>query len=101
MEPFFSSDAGGILLLSLLVVFQVIEFSRNVAKYVVVIITVDVGRIEGFLYITEISQLYGTKFHFLIYLLKNLLFFFNKVHTFIEKHSSLPKELLRRNRLFQ
>jgi len=48
MELFFSSDAGGILLLSLLAVFQVIEFSRNVAKYVVVIITVDVGRIEGF-----------------------------------------------------
>ena len=43
MELFFSSAAGGILLLSLLVVFQVTAFPRDV-----IVITVGVERVRGF-----------------------------------------------------
>ena len=82
MELFFSSDASGFLLLSLLVVSQVIEFPRNVAKCVIVTI-VDVGRVREILLISQNSQVYGTKSHFLIvYLLKNH-FLFNKMQTLL------------------
>ena len=48
MELFFSSAAGGILLLSLLVVFQVTAFPRNV-----IVITVGFERVRGFLDIVQ------------------------------------------------